>query len=322
LLVLFVTGESMSQELRKLQRIHQLKDATVGLSKSIADDMEALSPHIKVGFDELQNGKWLEDKKLLLVMGFGLAPLLILTVFSGDLKSAYWAFALYFSIIWAAFFYFIFPNENIKVGQAVGAFAATAFISMSILLYSYRILPFSWLSDLTDSRHSIVRCLGFIFGVGLPEELCKSAAIFYILNRAKKTGISVSDIIFYGLMSGLGFGIYEGVSYQMGRNFSYSSSSSEYYLLNIIRLTSLPFLHAIWTGIAAYFLSFSFLFPRRRKGLILLAIGIPTILHAFYDIFALDTLGILLAVLSVAIFGIFLKKAKDLESGLQADAQL
>jgi RsiW-degrading membrane proteinase PrsW (M82 family) len=53
--------------------------------------------------------------------------------------------------------------------------------------------------------------------------------------------------------------------------------------LNLIRLTTLSFLHAIWTGIAGYFIGFARLYPERRTGLLMVAIGAPTLLHGCYD---------------------------------------
>jgi RsiW-degrading membrane proteinase PrsW (M82 family) len=84
-------------------------------------------------------------------------------------------------------------------------------------------------------------------------------------------------MLFYGLMAGLGFGIYEGINYQTSYNFRFAidaagyrdraTYAAEYYLLNLIRLTTLPFLHAIWTGMAGYFIGFAAQFPRRKRGM-------------------------------------------------------
>src|SRR5262249_18930358 len=127
----------------------------------------------------------------------------------------------------------------------------------------------------------------FLFGVGLPEELCKMAALFFILRREGPLPPQV--LLFYGLMAGLGFGIYEGVRYQMGRNFSESGGvASIYYLANLIRLTTLPFLHAIWTGIAGYFIAFAWQYPQRKVGLLIVAIGLPALLHAIYDLLSVN----------------------------------
>ena len=104
--------------------------------------------------------------------------------------------------------------------------------------------------------------------------------------RTSPERLSLQTMLFYGLMSGLGFGIYEGVSYQTGQNwFLLSDSPGNYYLANVIRLTSLPFLHAVWTGMAAYFLALSTMYPSRKHGLMVAAILIPALLHTSHNTF-------------------------------------
>jgi len=154
----------------------------------------------------------------------------------------------------------------------------------------------------------------FIFAIGLPEELCKALPLFVLL---RKTDLLPSQVmLFYGLMSGLGFGIYEGVDYQMGRNFRYASSGGDYYLLNLMRLTTLPFLHAMWTGIAGYFIGFAGLYPRRRRGLILIGIGLPAVLHGLYNTFNQSIIGLGFALLTVLALNVYLARSVEFEEAL------
>ena len=67
------------------------------------------------------------------------------------------------------------------------------------------------------------------------------------------------------------------------------------FFLNIARLTSLPFLHAIWCGIAGYFSAFAMLYPKYRRSLYFLAIAIPALLHGIYDTLSGGLLGIALS---------------------------
>ena len=55
--------------------------------------------------------------------------------------------------------------------------------------------------------------------------------------------------------SGIAFGVFEGVQYQVTINAQMDYTSAFY--SNIARLTSLPFLHAIWCAIAGYFIAFA-----------------------------------------------------------------
>ena len=88
-------------------------------------------------------------------------------------------------------------------------------------------------------------------------------------------------MVFYGLMSGIAFGVFEGVQYQITVNAQQTYDVS--FFLNIARLTSLPFLHACWCGIAGYFLSFANLYPKYRRGLYTLALCVPAVIHGLYD---------------------------------------
>lgn len=58
-------------------------------------------------------------------------------------------------------------------------------------------------------------------------------------------------------MSGIGFGVLEGVLYQTTLNTELGYN--EAFFMNIARLTSWPFLRAIWADVSAYFLSLVFL---------------------------------------------------------------
>jgi RsiW-degrading membrane proteinase PrsW (M82 family) len=121
-------------------------------------------------------------------------------------------------------------------------------------------------------------------------------------------------MVFYGMMSGLGFGIYEGVSYQ--QTFNRAQAVDLAYFLDIARLTSLPFLHAVWTGIAGYFLSFAALFPAKKYGLWVLAIIIPAAFHAIYDSFGWGLIGLGAALLSVILLMTYLSNCVQMQRTL------
>ncbi len=84
--------------------------------------------------------------------------------------------------------------------------------------------------------------------------------------------------------------------------------------MNIARLTSLPFLHAVWSGISSYFISFAFLYPTKRYSMWLLALFIPALLHGLYDVFTWSLIGLFIAYLGIALLIIYLKNAKDFQS--------
>ena len=298
-------------------------------TRRAGEDLRMLSPHLLLPLEELRSFRWLENRKALSIAGIGLLPLVIYAGFGGgqQIGNAFWAMALYFSMLWALFFYYVFPAREVRFSAASFSFFATGLLSLVILLHLYRSWPLSELLTWTrPSQGFTTRWLGFVLGVGFPEELCKALVLLFLAARFGP--FAPQAMLFYGLMAGLGFGIYEGVSYQMQHNFRFAdggyayrdrtSYAAEYYLLNMIRLTTLPFLHAIWTGMAGYFIGFAAQYPQRRRGLLIVALGLPALLHGSYNAFSGSALGLVTALLSVLALNLYLAKSVDFERLLAA----
>lgn len=279
----------------------------------IGEDVRAPGAHLLLPFKEIQSFNWLKNRKLIAIAVVGLVPLFIYAT-TPDLRVALWGMAFYFSALWALFFYHVFPTPEARVSTCALCFFATGVLSISVLLLAYHIPPLSWLVQGFKSPSQFNHMVTYIFAIGLPEELCKALPLFVLLRKADPLPPQV--MLFYGLMSGLGFGIYEGVDYQMGRNFRYASSGGEYYLLNLVRLTTLPFLHAMWTGIAGYFIGFAGLYPRRRRGLILIGVGVPALLHGLYNTFNQSIIGLGFALLTVLALNLYLARSVEFEEAL------
>jgi RsiW-degrading membrane proteinase PrsW (M82 family) len=118
-------------------------------------------------------------------------------------------------------------------------------------------------------------------------------------------------VVFYCLISGIRFGLFEVVTYQLSVNSPLDYNNS--FFMNIARLTSLPFLHAIWSRISSYFISFAFLYPTNRLAMILISISIPAILHGLYYTFTWSILGLFFSYLGVALLVIYLKNANKFQ---------
>lgn len=157
--------------------------------------------------------------------------------------------------------------------------------------------------------------LGFTLGVGFTEELAKMIPLYIILRNAKEPLIP-QTVVYYGLMSGIAFGVWEGVQYQMTINAEQQYDVS--FFLNIARLTSLPFLHACWCGIAAYFLAFAQLYPKYRYGLYTLALTIPALIHGLYDTISnWPIVPLVLVFFGLMLLTIYLKQGVNYQSKLR-----
>ena len=266
-----------------------------------------------IPWQEFRSGRWLRNRRSLLIAGVGLLPLVVLAFLRQPQVAthAYWTVGLYFSVLWAAFFYHAFPAPGVNLRDSALCFFCSAFICALMLFVIYHYTPIRWLLPGTSGELSWQKWISFVVGVGFPEELSK--AVILVLMFKKQDHLTPHTMLFYGLMSGLGFGIYEGVNYQFGINLTISRTASEYYLLNVLRLTSLPFLHAVWTGIAGHFIGFAYRYPERGRLLWGAALFVPMVLHGTYDAFANTALGVVVAMFSVLALNLYLARSMELD---------
>jgi len=279
------------------------------LTDKVLYDLRELVPQFLMPFDEITSFRWVKDRNLLTLAGIGLFPLLCLSLFN-DLRSAYWALALYFSTLWAVFLYLQFPSTQVTRQRAVTCFFGTGLVSITLLLMIQKVPPLSWLRSWAESDNVFEHWIGMFAGVAIWEELCKLLMVF-VMVRTAPVKLTLQTLLFYGLMCGLGFGIYEGVNYQTGRNLL-AGNVGTYYLLNVMRLTTLPFLHAVWTGIAGYFVGLSLLYPQRKHGLVVAAVLIPALLHSLHNTLG-GLLGFGVDFLSVLALLVYLRQSAAFE---------
>ena len=267
--------------------------------------LNLLLPKDAISFKTLKS-----DRKLIIISLIGLAPAFLIKITGASILTFY-VIALYFSLIWGLFFYSVFKTLQVSLKKTIFIF----FTVQVLIFFSVFILdinqfnPFYHLIE--EDSPFINRVIGFVFGVGVFEELIKLLPVYFFIKYSKEP-LFPQTVVFYGLISGIGFGVFEGVVYQIGVNSKLDYNTS--FFMNLARLTSLPFLHAVWSGISSYFIAFYFLYPTKRYAMFLLAIIIPAILHGLYDVFTWSLIGLFIAYLGVALLIIYLKKAKDFQS--------
>jgi len=264
--------------------------------------------------DVFSRKEFLKDKRLLILSVIGLAPAFLIR-FTLLPFLTFYAIALYFSAIWGLFFYYLFKTKQVTTRITIVIF----FLSQAFVFVLFDIgkLPnwpiISVFYSLIDNEIWFARLTGFIFGVGVCEEFVKAIPLFIILSRTKEP-IIPQTMVYYGLISGIAFGVYEGVQYQTTVNTQLGYSDA--FFMNITRLTSLPFLHAIWAGIAGYFISFAGLYPKYRVSLFYLAIFIPALIHGLYDTLGWSIPGLLLTLLGVILLMSYLRQSVNYQSKL------
>jgi len=280
--------------------------------KQTYENLRSFDPKLLFPWGTISSLGWFKDRRLVYLAVIGLGPAVALAI-APAAWVGYWALAIYFSVIWALFFYYLFKTPEMIPKTCVQAFLITGFVSIPVLLLLQRVPPWTIFYGWAESPSVILRFFGMFFGVGLSEEVCKAAFVFWLVRRP---GVLLlpQTVVFYAMISGLGFGICEGVAYQMTLNRK--QGVDEAYFLNIARLTSLPFIHAIWAGIAGYFISFAVINPRKRYGLWVLAICVPALFHALYNTFGWGLVGLGSALLSVVLLSTYLASVQQMQQQL------
>lgn len=271
---------------------------------SLFKQLHHISKDVTFPAEDLKRHNLFEDKRLLIlaVVGLSLSVIMLLPI-GGYL--VFYVVSLYFAAIWGLFFAWLFPTRQVNTHTAIWTFFLTQ-CGVFLIFGTLHNLNFFYFFTQLAFPVSIV---GYVLGVGLTEEFTKMIPLFILQHRAKEP-LLPQTMVYYGLMAGIAFGVFEGVQYQTTINIHADYTTA--FLLNIARLTSLPFMHAIWCGIAGYFIGMAGLYPRYRHALWFLALIIPATLHGLYDSFA----GVAYLVsLAVAFFSVILLMAYMRHSG-------
>ena len=257
--------------------------------------------------DDMERHHLMEDKRLLIlaIVGLSLSIIMLLPI-------VFYAVSLYFATIWGLFFSYFFRTRQISKGKAVSTFFLTQ-LGVFIIFSGLNELNFFY--NFTSAPFPL-SILGYILGIGLTEEFAKMIPLLVLERRAREPQLP-QTMVFYGLMAGIAFGVFEGVQYQTSINIRADYTTA--FVLNIARLTSLPFLHAVWAGICGYFVGMAGLYPQYRKSLYVLALAIPATLHGLYDLFAggFYLISLVIAFLSVFLLMAYLRRSNVLREKLR-----
>ncbi len=261
--------------------------------------------------DDMERHHVMEDKRLLILAIVGLSLSIIMLLPIGGYL-VFYVVSLYFATIWGLFFAYFFRTRQISQKNAISTFFLTQ-LGVFIIFSGLNELNFFYAFTSAPFPLSI---LGYILGIGLTEEFAKMIPLLILERRAKEPQLP-QTMVFYGLMAGIAFGVFEGVQYQTTINIKADYTTA--FVLNIARLTSLPFLHAVWAGICGYFVGMAGLYPRYRKSLYVLALAIPATLHGLYDLFAgaFYIVSLLIAFLSVFLLMAYLRRSNVLREKLR-----
>lgn len=222
----------------------------------------------------------------------GIVPLLI-GMLSHD-GSQLTAFALFFALLWGVIFKSFIVRKDKDWLPLLGAMFWTGIFGVFGLLLMYALFLPRWYNEMSDSENPVVRLLGFIFNVGLLEELTKAAPVFLYLLWKRKAADPLTTIL-VGVFSGLGFAAFENMFY--GQMFVTQSQTLTHHFgadgteagvrqamaAVILRSLSCVFCHGLWSGIVAYFIAIGHATGKRRVALFLVGWAVAAVMHGLYD---------------------------------------
>ncbi len=235
----------------------------------------------------LKDPGWKQGSRLL-VIAYGLLPSLFVVLFSGTTKTSVpgWAYSLAIAPLWAvAFWLLIKPG---RITRLIGWLAVGIVAAVLVLLPT---LTLPWENAFGNTTLAPRSVPPWIYGVGLAEEVTKALPILIaalLLRWVWKITLDVRVWMFLGTISGLTFGVRESVYYTASYLMQGSDKTGPGFDIRLIlsfaeRVFVDGFQHAVWAGIAAFFIGMGVNYHRRRIPLILFGITLPAVLHGLND---------------------------------------
>jgi RsiW-degrading membrane proteinase PrsW (M82 family) len=231
---------------------------------------------------------WLRDKGWrqgfrLLVIPYALLPIVFLGLFStsGNLTTPGWAYSLYIAPLWLlAFWFLIRPGHVGRVEVLIG---------VGIIIWTV-----IWLHVVTiNINDQLGSPLTFpdALVVGYNEESTKAIPVLVaamLLLKLRKKKLDPRMWMLMGTIAGLTFGVVEQSIYTPAAIVGIHSAQVAAQavgdtLLFAFRVFVDGFQHAVWAGIAGFFVGMAVNYRRRRIALLLFGLSVPALLHALND---------------------------------------
>ena len=233
-------------------------------------------------------GTWLRDPAMrqwprLLVTAYALAPLVLLIVLqhNADLVTLGWVYCLYVAPLWALVFWFLIrPGPLTRLHLVIAAII----IAAEFILIPALTLPWERALAPPTTSHSL---FGWVTGVGLPEELTKALPVMVlaiVLLKVRHIKRDVRMWMYLGALSGLFFGAYEASKVYVPNAILAIARGSAFGIPEFAERVFVDGLqHALWAGIAGFFIGLGTNYRRQRIPLWLLGIAVPMMLHGLND---------------------------------------
>jgi RsiW-degrading membrane proteinase PrsW (M82 family) len=224
-------------------------------------------------------GAWLRHPALRswttwLVVALVAVPPLALVVFRGasGVGGQATMFAGYFAAAWFLVLWVVVRPRNVP-----GALLLQVVVLAFVLEAPLAVALEEYLDADTDG---LVRS---VLAVGVPEELAKALPVVLLVLLHRRRTLVPRDTLFLGVVSGLVFGAVEAVKY--ATEYTPSDVGIGGAIVLVWRFVTDPVAHAVWAGVAGYFIGLAASYRTAGPFLALvgLGIGVPALLHGLSD---------------------------------------
>jgi RsiW-degrading membrane proteinase PrsW (M82 family) len=245
----------------------------------------------------LHDSGWRQGLRVL-VIAYALLPLIFLALLSNssDLSSPGWAYSLYIAPLWGMGFWMLIRPGRVGKQEAV--------LAAGIVVWTL-----AWINIVTINVNDSLNLSGSIafvpaLVVGFNEEITKALPVLLaglLLLKYRSVKLDVRMAMFLGTIAGLTFGVAEQAFYTkndiIGINQAqFANDAITAVLAFAERIFVDGFQHAVWAGIAGFFIGMALNYRRRRIQLITLGVAVPAILHALNDLFAGSSIWLVILV--------------------------
>ena len=186
-------------------------------------------------------------------------------------------------------------------GFRFGGIRGRGIVIVIILILCF--IGWSYRSASDPDSNLLLSMVGFTFGVGLCEELTKAIPLLFYFKREGNDAMGWRGACLWGLASGIGFGVSEGVMYS-GDSYNGLSGVDIY----VVRFVSCVALHAMWSASVAITIARSVEWYSRVTDFatfapfLLRALAVPMTLHGCYDTLLKKDMNAWALVVAVASF--------------------
>ncbi len=231
--------------------------------------------------------------------------------------------ALWSMALWSLLLYRLFADRDLSFRLAFGTVLFTCFIGLPILEL-WLFTPVDITGWLITRNFLAFRLSGYVFGVGVREELTKAIPLILLALFTTKMRKPINGLLL-GMMSGIGFAGAENV-YYVFRTLEESlramkeTGMAGYLVMpvynNVVRMAMTPFLHACFSAIFGYFMALGISQRRHRFVFFVLGLSLSSLLHGLYDTFVAESplLGVVIQCGAFFLVMTYILKARGLSS--------